>query len=236
MAGRHRRVHGRHRRPVPPRAGAARWALAATAASAVPAAVGLLDTGTAEAATAGPPPGGWGAIVHCESGGNPRASNGTHFGLFQFDLATWRSVGGVVHPLNATPAEQIRRANALFAVRGLQPWTASRSCWSGSSRPLTIRGGAAAPARVQAGVAQRAAPRPRVAPRARVAPKPHPAPRVAPRRVAPRPSPALHSHRVLRGDTILKIARANGVPWRSVHGFRSGNPNLIYPGELLRWK
>jgi hypothetical protein len=226
MAGRHRRVHGRHRRPTPPRAAAARVALAGTAV-AVPVGVGL-DTGTAEAATAGPPPGGWGAIVHCESGGNPRASNGTHFGLFQFDLATWRSVGGTVHPLNATPAEQISRANALFAARGLQPWTASRSCWAGSTRPLTVRGGITPPARVAPTRTGATRPAPKLAPKL--------APRPAPRRVAPHPTSRAHSHRVLRGDTVLKIARANGVPWRSVHGFRSGNPNLIFPGEIVTWR
>jgi hypothetical protein len=129
-----------------------------------------------------------------------------------------------VHPLNATPAEQISRANALFAARGLQPWTASRSCWAGSTRPLTVRGGITPPARV--------------APTRTGATRPAPklAPRPAPRRVAPHPTSRAHSHRVLRGDTVLKIARANGVPWRSVHGFRSGNPNLIFPGEIVTWR
>ncbi len=33
-------------------------------------------------------------IMQCESGGSATASNGTHFGLFQYDMQTWYGVGG----------------------------------------------------------------------------------------------------------------------------------------------
>lgn len=69
------------------------------------------------------------AIARCESTMNPRATNGTHFGLFQFDLSTWASVGGTGNPMDASPAEQYARAQTLLNVRGTQPWLASKSCW-----------------------------------------------------------------------------------------------------------
>ena len=67
--------------------------------------------------------GAWSQVANCESSGNPRAVNpSNHQGLFQFDLQTWRSVGGTGQPINASPAEQLKRAKMLFAQRGAQPW------------------------------------------------------------------------------------------------------------------
>ena len=66
----------------------------------------------------------WDGLAHCESTNNPRAVNpsGTYFGLFQFDLSTWRSVGGSGNPIDASPEEQLLRAKKLYLSRGLQPW------------------------------------------------------------------------------------------------------------------
>lgn len=57
-----------------------------------------------------------------ESGGDYQASNGTHFGKYQFDQQTWESVGGTGNPLNASHEEQDRRAAILYSRRGGQPW------------------------------------------------------------------------------------------------------------------
>ena len=44
----------------------------------------------------------WGALANCESGGNPRAVNPAgYYGLYQFDLGTWASVGGSGDPAAA---------------------------------------------------------------------------------------------------------------------------------------
>jgi len=70
-------------------------------------------------------PASWEALADCESSGNPRAVNqqtGAHFGLFQFDIPTWQSVGGTGNPIDATPEEQLMRARMLYARRGWQPW------------------------------------------------------------------------------------------------------------------
>ena len=68
----------------------------------------------------------WNKIAKCESGGrwNIKTGNGYYGGL-QFNLATWRSVGGrdfASHPHKASKAEQITVANRLYAKRGSRPW------------------------------------------------------------------------------------------------------------------
>lgn len=52
-----------------------------------------------------------------------------YFGAYQFDLQTWRSVGGSGNPAHASPTEQDARAWALYQSRGLAPWpTPARRC------------------------------------------------------------------------------------------------------------
>jgi Transglycosylase-like domain len=64
------------------------------------------------------------AIAACESGGNPSAvgGGGAFRGKYQFDQATWESVGGTGDPAAASPAEQDRRAAILYAREGSSPW------------------------------------------------------------------------------------------------------------------
>lgn len=38
---------------------------------------------------------------------------------------------------------------------------------------------------------------------------------------------------VKSGDSLSKIGRQFGVDWKKITGFKSGNPNLIHPGEVL---
>jgi hypothetical protein len=64
------------------------------------------------------------AIAECESGGDPTAigGGGLYRGKYQFDLATWQSVGGAGDPAAAPEAEQDRRAALLYAQAGASPW------------------------------------------------------------------------------------------------------------------
>lgn len=49
------------------------------------------------------------------------------------------------------------------------------------------------------------------------------------------PTKRTHRYTVRRGDTLSRIAQRNGVSVSAIHGYRSGNPNRIYPGEVLYW-
>lgn len=65
-------------------------------------------------------------IRACESGGNysARSASGRYRGAYQFDHATFASVGGSGDPAAASPAEQDHRARLLLARRGTQAWPA----------------------------------------------------------------------------------------------------------------
>lgn len=66
----------------------------------------------------------WHALAVCESGDNPRAvgGGGKFFGLYQFTVGTWHSVGGAGRPADASRAEQTKRAKILYGRRGSAPW------------------------------------------------------------------------------------------------------------------
>ncbi|RMB62152.1 transglycosylase family protein [Tessaracoccus antarcticus] len=69
----------------------------------------------------------WDRIARCESTNNWSINTGNgHYGGLQFNLQTWRSVGGTdfaAYPHQASRAEQITVANRLYAKRGTQPWS-----------------------------------------------------------------------------------------------------------------
>lgn len=68
----------------------------------------------------------WRSVADCETGGtfDPGIvdSSGTYFGLFQFTVSTWASVGGGGLPSEASPAEQLTRAELLYRRDGASPW------------------------------------------------------------------------------------------------------------------
>ncbi|MEU5306318.1 ubiquitin-like domain-containing protein [Streptomyces noursei] len=68
----------------------------------------------------------WGALAACEAGGRPDAvdASGTYGGLYQFDVGTWRRLGGSGRPQDAPAEEQTFRAKKLYVTRGASPWPA----------------------------------------------------------------------------------------------------------------
>lgn len=65
----------------------------------------------------------WPALAQCESGGNPRAVNPAgYYGLYQFSLSTWRSLGGSGNPIDASAGEQTYRAQLLYQRSGAGQW------------------------------------------------------------------------------------------------------------------
>lgn len=75
------------------------------------------------AAAADPSTVDWQRLRMCESTDRYDTNTGNgYFGAYQFDLPTWRSVGGTGLPHQASPAEQDFRALYLYRMRGWQPW------------------------------------------------------------------------------------------------------------------
>lgn len=66
----------------------------------------------------------WTRLANCESHGRPTAVSrgGLYYGLFQFTLTAWKSVGGTGKPSDASAQEQLMRAKLLYTKRGAGPW------------------------------------------------------------------------------------------------------------------
>ena len=93
---------------------------ATPAAQSVPVASGSVTPGSSFEA----------CVIARESSGNAQVMNSSsHYGLYQFDLSTWESGGGSAASFgHASPAEQQRVFNAVYAARGVQPWQPSDHC------------------------------------------------------------------------------------------------------------
>lgn len=65
----------------------------------------------------------WGKLAQCESGGNPATNTGNGFyGMYQFTLETWQSLGGTGYPHEADAATQTAMAKKLQAQAGWGQW------------------------------------------------------------------------------------------------------------------
>ncbi|GAA4535056.1 transglycosylase family protein [Amycolatopsis samaneae] len=82
-----------------------------------------LQISVATTASADPAAAAWAKLRMCESSGRYAVNTGNgYFGAYQFDLPTWRSVGGQGRPDQASSREQDYRALYLYRMRGWQPW------------------------------------------------------------------------------------------------------------------
>jgi len=65
----------------------------------------------------------WAQLAKCESGGNPATNTGNGFyGMYQFTLETWQSLGGTGYPHEADAATQTEMAKKLQAKAGWGQW------------------------------------------------------------------------------------------------------------------
>jgi len=65
----------------------------------------------------------WYQLRMCESSNRYDINTGNgYYGAYQFDLSTWRSVGGEGRPDQASASEQDYRALLLYRQRGWNPW------------------------------------------------------------------------------------------------------------------
>ena len=85
--------------------------------------------GSASGGSAGTTGGGagddgvWAQLAQCESGGNPATNTGNGFyGMYQFTLETWQSLGGTGYPHEADAATQTAMAKKLQAQSGWGQW------------------------------------------------------------------------------------------------------------------
>jgi len=98
-------------------------ALATTIATVIASAV-FLGSGSA---SADPSADDWYQLRMCESTNRYDINTGNgYYGAYQFDLATWKSVGGSGRPDQANAAEQDYRALILYRNRGWNPWVCAR--------------------------------------------------------------------------------------------------------------
>jgi hypothetical protein len=155
----------------------------------------------------------WSGVAQCESGGNWSINTGNgYFGGLQFNASTWSAYGGGSYAPRAdlaSAAQQIAVAERVLASQGAHAWP---TC----GRRLT--GGTTAAAAAPASSAPAAA--------------------AAPPRAAPPAATSGGSYTVQRGDTLAKIARAQGVDggWRSLlaaNHDRIANANVIHVGQGL---
>ena len=243
------RYHGRHRKPTATGRTVAKVAVtgmvvgAPLAAFAAPASAASADQ--------------WAAVAQCESGGNPSINTGNGFaGAYQFTPSTWRAYGGQGAAQNASLSEQTAVAERVLAGQGKGAWpvcgtglgAASPSSASAQSAPAQRT----APTQQQSTkAATKAAPQ-SVAPKAvapqSVAPKAVAPKAAAPRaatpkatvaRTAPASTTATGSYTVQSGDTLSKIAAAQGVSggYQAIFALNQDkiqNVNLIFPGQTLR--
>lgn len=213
----------------------------------------------AAADTGGGPPGGWGPVIACESGGRADAQNpsSTASGLFQFLDTSWIAYGGGQYASRAkfaTPAQQLAVANRAFAQSGLSPWAASQGCWGGKLGSSLGAGlvPAATAALVPSKPRHAAASAPAIPlPHTDTAPK-HAAVASGPAGsvpveastqaaggdTAPAEVAAGPTVTVAPGDCLSMIASAHGVSdwnalWTLNRDVIGDNPDLIYAGQVL---
>jgi hypothetical protein len=67
----------------------------------------------------------WDRMAQCESGGNWLINTGNgYYGGLQFNLTSWRYVGGTGYPHQASRDDQIYRADKLWLIQGWAAWPA----------------------------------------------------------------------------------------------------------------
>ena len=208
---------GRHRAPAPAGRGGARVAAVAVAALAGP--VAFAPPAAAEGTV-------WDRVAECESSGRWDVNTGNGYsGGLQFLPSTWLGFGGAEFAPAAhlaTPAEQVAVARRTLAVQGPGAWPvcsvrAGLTRANGAAEGTTAGASAVDPAPVDV-------------------PDPvttGPAPYAAPRAADPEPPAGHATIRVRAGDTLSELAAARGVHQDAITGYRSGDPDLIFPNELL---
>ncbi|MFJ3784551.1 transglycosylase family protein [Streptomyces sp. NPDC090093] len=236
-------VKGKHRRPSK-----ATQLAALVGVTGIAVAAPLMTAGTASAATSSE----WDRVAQCESGGNWSINTGNgYYGGLQFSASTWAAYGGTAYASTADQAsksQQIAIAEKVLAGQGKGAWPSCGVGLSGAS----YDGGAAESAPQQEQPKQqpkqeRKAEQPTTRSEQRQAPKKErqAAPETAKKTVTTPTGKTVKKgdgeYKVVTGDTLSKIADAQGVKggWAQLFELNKDvveNADLIYPGQQLHLK
>jgi resuscitation-promoting factor RpfA len=169
----------------------------------------------------------WDRVAKCESGNRWHINTGNgYYGGLQFSSSTWKGFGGRKYGSQAhkaTKAEQIAIARRVLAVQGPRAWpTCSRRAG------LTKANGKADKKAV-----------PATNPGATKAKSSKPVVKKAKPAVKKAATGTVKRIKVIRGDTLVKIAKRHHVNggWRGLWQLNKKtvkNPNRIYVGQVLR--
>jgi len=157
----------------------------------------------------------WSGVAQCESSGNWHINTGNgYYGGLQFLQDTWAGYGGVAYAPRAdlaTPGQQVTVAERVLVGQGIGAWPVCGRNLTGGTTTVAE----SIPARQV----------------------PTPAP--VPANTTPtHPTASVSTYTVRPGDTLNKIAAAQGIHggWREIwdeNRSTVSNPNLIYPGQRL---
>ena len=169
----------------------------------------------------------WDKVAKCESGNRWHINTGNgYYGGLQFSSSTWKAFGGRKYASQAhkaTKAEQIAIARRVLAGQGPRAWpTCSRRAG------LTKANGKADKKAV-----------PATNPGATKAKSSKPVVKKAKPAVKKASTGTIKRIKVVRGDTLVKIAKRYHVKggWRGLWQLNKKtlkNPNRIYVGQVLR--
>jgi LysM repeat protein len=153
----------------------------------------------------------WSGVANCEAGGNWSTNTGNgYYGGLQFSQSTWAGHGGTAYAARADLATPGQQVAVAEHVLGHQ----GVGAWPVCGKHLTT------------GSTRTSAPAPSRAPAA------------APAKAAPQRPASAGTYTVQPGDTLAKIARAQGVAggWRALHAKNAAtvvDPNRIWVGQRL---
>src|SRR6476659_7351874 len=193
-----------------------------------------LGAGTASAA----PDSTWDAVAQCESSGNWSINTGNGFyGGLQFTQSTWAAYGGTEYASRAdlaTKDQQIAVAEKTLAGQGWGAWTCAYAGGGEGSSERSVSGSSesASSSRSSSNEASRSRSRSTGA-------SSNDDSSSSSASTASSGSAADGTYTVASGDTLYKIAAANGVAggWEAVAQANADiipNPDVIYPGQVIR--
>jgi nucleoid-associated protein YgaU len=212
-----------------------RRAVATAAIAGAAIAVPVLMAGSASADSVN-----WTAIANCESSGNWADNTGNDFyGGLQFTESTWLAYGGgsyASYPYEASESDQIAVAEKVLAGQGIGAWPVcgayadSGSTYNGSNTSGSSSSSSSSDASTTSSTSSSSS--------SNSSDDSTPA-STTPVSTSSSTSSASGSYTVESGDTLSTIAVKEGVSdWHTLYNDNKStigsNPNLIYPGQVLK--